>query len=290
MAAHSPATERLIIFHNHLFKNAGSTIDWALRRNFGKAFVDHRDNRNMQRGAAYLGPYFSENPWILALSTHHFRPPLPTLEKVRFITIMMFRHPIERVLSVYNFERQQIHADTLGAKFARDHDLREYVLWRMRPDVPPTIRNFHVYRSLPMRIKWQVQFGENEFEDAKRYVRSVNLLGFVDSFDESMVSFENALRTRYLDIDLSYRAQNIFQDFDEPREYRIEKLKRLIGEDVFHLLVKENKYDVELYNYARQLFDKRLSLIPNLGVVLEDLRKRCTDYRNTGFLRSLVSN
>lgn len=55
----------------HAFKNAGSTIDWALEKNFNKAFIDHRDDKNMKKGAAYLGPYLIENLNISALSSHH---------------------------------------------------------------------------------------------------------------------------------------------------------------------------------------------------------------------------
>jgi hypothetical protein len=43
--------ERLVILHNHLFKNAGTTIDWSLGRELGSAFVDHRDDAGMKQGA-----------------------------------------------------------------------------------------------------------------------------------------------------------------------------------------------------------------------------------------------
>ena len=35
---------RNVILHYHLFKNAGSTLDWSLQRQFGAGFVDHRDD------------------------------------------------------------------------------------------------------------------------------------------------------------------------------------------------------------------------------------------------------
>ena len=35
---------RKVIIHKHLFKNAGTTFDWSLHKNFGNDFCDHRDD------------------------------------------------------------------------------------------------------------------------------------------------------------------------------------------------------------------------------------------------------
>ncbi len=267
--------QRVIIIHNHIFKNAGSSIDWALRNNFGRAFVDHRDDKKMLQGPSYLGPYLQNNPELIALSTHHLRPPLPRPENTRILTIMMFRHPLERVTSVYNFERSQSGAGTYGARFARKHSLREYVLWRMRPDVPPTIRNFHIFRSLPAPVSWRRQLTQEDLAKAKEFVESVDLLGFVDSFDLSMVLFEQRLRPFFPDIDLSYRMQNVGQDLDETRQQRLERLRREIGEKAFDLLMEQNNMDLRLYGLAREIFEKRVSRISDAGLKLGEFRDRC---------------
>ena len=41
---------RPVILHCHLFKNAGSTLDWSLQRQFGSTFIDHRDGDSMRFG------------------------------------------------------------------------------------------------------------------------------------------------------------------------------------------------------------------------------------------------
>ena len=162
----------------------------------------------------------------------------------------MFRHPIERVVSVYNFERRQTQSNTLGARFARDHSLQEYVIWRMRPDVPPTIRNFHAFRCLPSEINWQHQLGQEEIQYAKSHIDALELLGFVEFFNESMVLFEKSLMNLLLKVDLSYKIQNASQKIDAPIELRIEKLRNEIGESTFKLLIDNNWADLELYKYA----------------------------------------
>jgi hypothetical protein len=258
-----------------VFKNAGSTIDWALRRNFNNGFDDHRDDAHMKLGPEYLGPYLRDNPWIRALSTHHLRPPLPVQDDMRLMSIMMFRHPIERVTSVYKFERKQIHAETLGSKFARNHDIREYVLWRMRFDVPPTIRNFHTYRSLALPVNWRKEVNVSDLEKSKSFVDSVEMIGFVERFDESMVLFEEALRLFFPDIDLSYRIQNVGQRREESLAERVQGLQKEIGEDAFQLLMERNRADLELYDYARNLFDKRLAQVADFDAKLNDFKARC---------------
>ena len=40
---------RHIILHGHIFKNAGTTFDWSLQKNFGKNFLDHRKDLLMRR-------------------------------------------------------------------------------------------------------------------------------------------------------------------------------------------------------------------------------------------------
>lgn len=266
--------ERVIVVHSHIFKNAGSTIDWALKRNFGDGFMDHRDDAEMRKGPAYLGPYLAEAPHILALSSHHIKPPLPVVAGARLLAAMMFRHPIERVTSVYNFEKRQIPANTPGARFASTHTLGEYVEWRMRFDVPPTIRNFHVYRSLPLPADWRRSVTADELEHAQDFVRSVPLLGVVARFNESMVLFEEVLRQFYPDIDLSYTPQNVGQP---PRslEERIDTLRAEIADDVFRLLCERNAMDMRLYETAQRVFEERLAGIAHLDMRVADFERRC---------------
>lgn len=267
--------KRVVIIHNHIFKNAGTTIDWALHRNFGGDFVDHREDKEMKKEEDYLKNYLKKNPNIRALSSHHLRLPVPYLDGVKIVMLTMFRHPIERVASVYNFERRQTQANTLGARFARDHNLQEYVLWRMRPDVPPTIRNFHTFRCLPSDVNWKHPLGHKEIKNAKSHIDAIELLGFVEFFNESMVLFEYFLMNLLPKIDLSYKIQNASQQIVDPIEIRIEKLRNKIGQSTFKLLLDNNWADLELYRYAKEKFVGRISQIQDLDNLFANFRKRC---------------
>ena len=265
---------RIVVIHNHVFKNAGTTLDWALKRTFGNHFVDHRDNDLMRQGADYLGPYLQENPNILALSTHHLVFPLPQLDNIELKQLMMFRHPIERVSSVYHFERNQI-IDTPGTIHARKLSLGDYITWRMRSDVGATIRNNHARKMLPPRKLGQERLEESEMRTLKSHLLNLDMLGLVERFDESLVLFEEFLRRYFPKIDLSYVPQNIRQAEQSNLEGRLAKLKLEIGEDVFEMLEKNNEADLQLYRWAKLEFQGRVLAVPNVQEKLSTLGARC---------------
>lgn len=267
--------KKFVVYHNHIFKNAGSTIDWALKKNFGNGFVDHRDDSKMQKDPNHLKFYIQEHPKICALSSHHLRLPLPKVDNVTAFTIMMFRHPIERVASVYQFERRQTQSDTLGARFAREHDLKAYVKWRLQLDVPPTIRNFHLTKSLPNPVRWRQPASEADLTKAMTYVDSVEMLGFVERFDESMILFESTLRPVYSGIDLSYKIQNVGTHSHVPKTTRIEKLRNALGDSLYHTLLEKNWADLKLYEYALGVFNKRVFSAEKMASTLACFRQRC---------------
>ena len=132
---------RTVIAHGHIFKNAGTTFDWALEKNFGKSFCDHREDKPMrQQGASYLTQYLLDNPQINAISSHHLCE-TSTIDEIDIIPVFLLRHPIERILSVYTFEREQ-KSSSPGAKAAKKYNFKDYVQWRMDPEVNRTIRNY----------------------------------------------------------------------------------------------------------------------------------------------------
>lgn len=267
---------RVIVIHNHIFKNAGTTIDGALHKNFGEAFIDHRDDASMRKGASYLGPYLTKNKQIKALSTHHLTMPLPSLVNVELKELMMFRHPIERVTSVYNFERQQI-IDIPGTIHARKLSLKDYIIWRMRPEVGATIRNYHVRKMLAPRKPGQESVRNHEMAELKQRLSNMEMFGLVERFDESMVFFEDCLTKFFLKIDLSYVPQNVGQAPGEGLSTKIERLKEEIGDDVFDLLIKKNQYDLQLYEWVKDLFENRIETDRAFGEKLVKFRSRCAE-------------
>lgn len=269
---------RNVIIHNHLFKNAGTTFDWSLERNFGDAFLDHRDDMEMQQGATYLGPFLLHHPELKALSSHHLKFPLPVLDDVRLFPVVLLRHPIDRVGSVYAFEHKQA-SDSLGARMAKKMTFNEYVQWRMQPDAPITIRNFQTSRCLdvPDNIKTFItrRLVETDYLAAKNQIESMGLLGVVDMYDESMVLFEEYLKPYFSTIDLSYVRQNISGGRKRSLVDRVRSVFNELDFDVINSMLQHNHFDLTLYLEARNVVESRCAELDDFKKKLSHFRTRC---------------
>lgn len=272
-----------VILHHHLFKNAGTTIDSVLFRNFGPAFVDHRDDLPMQQVADYLANYLSSNSHVRALSTHSLRPPLPQVDGLRVLTLLMCRSPLERPMSVYRFERCRPDADGLLAQQARQLSFRDFVAWAMQSENPSTLCNFHVVKLLPWGFDDPREFGGTEYDRAVATISAIPLLGLVDRFDESMVLFEHSLSRDWPGLDLSYRALNVSRCSSKQAGDAEGVLRRELGDKLFGEYVQRNAFDFRLIAVVRRLFDQRLAEVNDLDEKLQEFRRRCR--KRQGLLR-----
>ncbi|EAQ95708.1 hypothetical protein [Congregibacter litoralis] len=268
---------RHIILHGHIFKNAGSTFDWSLSRNFADGFLDHRDNRAMrQQRAKHLAMVVASTPSLTALSSHHLCYPLPQPPDVIFHPVYLLRHPIERIQSVYAFERKQ-DADTPGAIAAKEKDFAEYVAWRMEEEVPRTIRDYQTSYIAGFHTRQVKATAPADWmQRALHHLEFLDCVGVVDRYDESMVVFEDYLKPYFPDIDLAYVRQNVTQDrsANETINSRVHDTLDKLGDLAAEVLSK-NSYDLALYRQANQKLDDSIARIDDFDRRLSKFRKRC---------------
>ncbi|MEM9256111.1 MAG: glycosyltransferase [Pseudomonadota bacterium] len=262
---------RPIIVHSHLFKNAGTTLDFSLQRQFGEGFTDHREDQDMRRGASYLGPYLQRHPALKALSSHHIRFPLPESDQFQLLPLIAIRHPIDRAGSVYRFERHQ-DASTPGAIEAKRREFPEYVRWRMQSDVAPTLRNFHCSVCC---VGNPSEVGEAQFEEALARLATIPLLVVVERYDECMVVLEHTLAPYFHDIDLAYIPQNVAHNRPQDLVQRVDAVDRELGDELSHAFREMNHWDMLLYEKAQAIVDERLGAVGNVDLRLRDFRARC---------------
>ena len=222
---------RHIIVHGHIFKNAGTSFDWSLNRAFGDRFIDHREDKLMrEKKGKHLAEFVHEHPSLCALSSHHLCFPRPEIDDVVFHPVYFVRHPIERIASVYSFERRQ-EADTLGARAAKEKSFSDYVRWRFQSDVPSTIRDYQVRNVIGAHDLSLGAATVSWLSEALSHLESIDCVGVVDRYDESMVVFEESLRPFFPDIDLAYERQNVsdpdkLQTVDERVQEALERPER----------------------------------------------------------------
>lgn len=260
---------RHVLLHAHIFKNAGTTLDWSLRRSFGNGFCEHIADREMrleprQTLASALG-----NNQIVALSSHSLPSPAPRLAGISFHPLYLLRHPIQRIHSVYAFERRQ-DAQTPGALAAKAMGFRDYVAWRMRSDVGPTIRNFQTrYLAGHLARKPDKVSLSETFELALEHLKQTENVGIVEWYDESAVLFEKAMSTIFPELNLAYVPQNVSAKDKSETDMVYEDLGPLCEE-----VMDRNSYDLALYSYALERLQTRISELPDFSQRLAHLRER----------------
>jgi hypothetical protein len=270
---------RTIIAHGHIFKNAGTTFDWSLKRNFGQDFIDHVDNEDLQPDAAsYLSSFIDSHPELEAFASHHLYRwmPLPERPSLNIIPCFLLRHPIARVRSVYTFERRQ-KSDTPGAVHAKKLNFRDYVEWRMGHKGGGVVMNYQIKYCSGRK---GLEVNDDFIHETAEKISSTALAGIVDRYDESMVYFEESLRGHFPQIDLSYVRQNTskkrwFSRWTAPTaEEEVQTVLKELG-SVAESLKEENKADLALYELVNRGLDAHINKIDGFEEKLQDFRARC---------------
>jgi hypothetical protein len=268
---------RHVILHGHIFKNAGTTFDWSLQNNFGDNFLDHRQDQLMRtEGRAHVEELLTTERELCALSSHHMTNDLPVMSAVNFIRVCLLRHPIERIRSVYDFERTQ-QAHTPGAKAAKSMDFKDYVQWRMLPQVAHTIRNYQtLYLAGAHGLADEREMAVKYLPDALAVARGDALIGLVERYDESMVVLEDSLAGYFPGIDLSYVAQNVskVKRQEKAAPDPVAKTLQELG-DLQRTVIDKNSFDLALYQVVSERLDGRILGIERFEEKLANFQKRC---------------
>lgn len=248
---------RYVITHGHIFKNAGTTFDYALEKAFGKDFCDHRDDKDMRQGGAeYLKQFILDNPNLKAISSHHLCNPLPESDEFKCIPVYFVRNPIERVISVYNFERKQ-KKGTKGAEMASRLSLEDYIRWRMSPDAPKVIFDYQTaYIGKTDNLKPSEAVGIEIFKRAvDRVLTGQALVGSVDRFDESFEQIKRRLKEFFPDCNFSYKKKNVNSALSNHDKYQaaLTELKPVLPE-----IISGNAFDLTLYRVVNEQLEKGL--------------------------------
>lgn len=227
--------ERTIILHYHLFKNAGTSVDAILKRNFGEKWVMREFPAKGGNNTALVEEWIRETPDAIAYSSHTMMGPIPEIEGVRVISFMLLRDPIQRIKSAYRFERTQV-ADTWGAQLAKEHDFEGYVRARLEVHGDRQCCNFQTYRLASLIP------GEGpELERAKGALEEMTVVGRVEDFSTAILSLKAELHDSFPSFKAEVLRRNVSLpgSSSEMRDSHIEEL------------IAANQWDFELW-LARQ--------------------------------------
>ena len=247
--------QRAVIVHYHLFKCAGTSVEHTLEKCFGKKLL--RIDQDVPFGKIFakdLLVELKENHQIMAVTSHQLKMPLPKLENFQFLPIVFLRHPIDRIQSVYNFDKRRGPV-TPDAKVAVENDFANYL--RIQIDNDKQVKDFYV-RSLT--DAWDLDTGtksllpiglDEHFSRAFEVLKSLPVVGVVEEFSKSAKTFEIWISKYLPEFSFSVSRQNVDPSRLSNLEDRLQRVREEIGDEIFEELVEVNSYDFRLYEAAK---------------------------------------
>lgn len=264
---------RPIVVHFHIFKNAGTTIDWILQKNFAIDAVKFDD---LQRAANIYPPekiveMATKYNYAKSLSSHQIRFPLPKADDFTFLPIVFVRHPIDRAVSIYNFTKIEDRDDAYH-RLAKSSTLKQFVEANFENKEYTHLKNPQT-RWLAQEIK---EFNPPlRLARAIEYINSSAIIGVVDRIDESLVVAENILRPFFPKIDMAYISQNVSIGRTGTLEEKLAQIRKEIGDNTMLKLKMRNDLDFQIYEHANKELDRRIEKIERMGEKLSNFRERC---------------
>jgi len=263
---------RFVIVHYHIFKNAGSTIESILEREFPGRFASlHGPAREVVLNGNHLAEFLEENPAVSALTSHHLCYPKPAIRQTVLFDCCFLRHPLDRVQSLYSYLRKIESGDPL-CQLAHRKSPADFVKCLLDRS-PHLISDVQVHR-LANGGAFTRPASEMDLERATRVVLEMAIPGVTDMFDESLVAAEYFLNPAFPGIRLGYVRQNVSGRLDLDPVERENELRRLWGATPYEQLARLNEFDLELYRKAQKEVGRRLAMVPKFDQRLAEFRSR----------------
>jgi hypothetical protein len=242
-----------LILHYHLFKNAGTSVDGVLHANFGERWRNH----DTQDPAASIlhdeaARVIEDNPDLDALSSHQIRPPLPTVDRP-VIPIVFLRHPLDRIRSIYSFDRRRGPV-TPAAVLASRYGFADYID-AARREGRHLVENG---QAMLLTDAWDAQTRrrlpigvEGHGARAEAFLAALPVVGVVERYDASWAALATLIEPHHPAFSVDARAANVDGERAGSLEERLDLMRAELGEDRYDELVDINAVDFRLYELAQ---------------------------------------
>lgn len=246
---------RSILVHYHIYKNAGTSVDWSLEKAFGKSWLNFDGDGSKNYLTTQEMYNFIENrPSIQALSSHLLRPKL-NMDSI--YPILFLRHPIVRAYSAYLFARRD--PTQLDHCIALNNTFADYIEWSMAtPNAGIAIKNYQVIHlsCCDENIdNFQDNIvSQNNLHEAVDILQNMPLFGLVNEFQKSCKMFTDAYKKIFPSFELFNVSLNQSSLRSPPDFFMIELIKQKIGVSSYNKLIDKNELDLELLKIANILF------------------------------------
>lgn len=265
---------RTVLLHHHIFKNAGSTVDAVLTRNFPDRAVLH--DKPVEQGKHLLSPdevkaVLDDNPQAVSLSSHQLNLQRFSFWDVDVIDLALVRHPLDRLRSMHQFYNKSPQLQTPLALCAQAHPLGGFVEQLLGNAFRRHASDFQTWVFGASTLGRYRRPTAALLASAKERLAGLGCPGVVELFDESMAVAETVVAGRIGPVDFSYRVVNRTSAAGSTLESRLAGLREEIGQNAYDRLGEMNRLDIELWEFARQVVLERAGRIPGIYNTLRRL-------------------
>jgi hypothetical protein len=266
------SSTRFVLLHYHIFKNAGTTIEYALSRCFKERFAQlHGPEASSVLSGEDALPFLLAHPEIVAISSHHLKYPKPQAPGLVVFDCCVLRDPLDRLWSMYQHFRRAEPVDDLSAK-AKEVDAQSF--FDLLLEEHPHLVNDVQVNVLANRAAYTRPPDSADLSAALKVAREMSAIAVVNLFDESLAAAEYFLHPAFPEIRLEYVSQNV-----SPARGTEERFREEVGDRIYQQLWKMNQLDSELVSWASGEVRRRFDLVPDAPRKLLDFRRRCAELR-----------
>lgn len=244
------------LIHYHIFKNAGTSFEWALQQAYGDRFhqFDSPDPSG-KISARQIARLAQSAPELCAISSHQALPPAPRIFGRQVITSILIRDPIARIGSIYAFERGQ-QVNRPGALKAKELDFKAYVEWRLET-APSVFCNFQV---MICSGRHRAECGKRDLEAAIIRLDAIDIVGTVARYAEWLAVAQSYLEQCFPNLSLPLVHHNRSREASIESESEIlARLTQDLGPALTRELLARNELDMALHQVADSLLTRRLA-------------------------------
>ncbi|MEO8950694.1 MAG: hypothetical protein ABI362_01625 [Chthoniobacterales bacterium] len=248
-----------LLVHYHIFKNAGTSFEWALEQALGNDLM--RFDKSECHGfvsARELATIARQHPSIKAISTHQAAPPAPTIRGRDVLTSILLRDPIARVRSIYAFEQRQEQTSE-GPIKAKELDFQGYIEWCLKAR-PRMFCDFQFHFLRRYATHHEPLLNESELRKSIAALDAIHIVGTVERYDEWLGLAESVLSRKFGKLKLQpVRLNSKDAVQPESQEEIYHDLIVELGLDLAQELLERNQFDMRLHQVSDAILSRRLA-------------------------------
>lgn len=242
------------LVHYHIYKNAGSTIDNAIKRSFGKESLIELDKVARYKNSEHFDAQLIESiiqsgTDAVAFSSHRMTPTVHRSKSYSFIPLVCVRHPLLRAGSVYRYERKR-NDEKPGKEFAKTLDFVDWLEWSIDQTEYIESRNYQTtLLSIPDVNEGEEPVSAPNIALAKSRLDEIPVVGVVEYFDETCRLLEALIGDEFKQFSIGNSHDNRTKEI-ESWKVELKNIQSQLPVSLLKRFEEKNSMDYELFWYA----------------------------------------